>query len=72
MFAELWVLLVMYVVLAAIVGRRAWRDTRISSTAGRTALAVAAGTLWPITLSFWQLEWLVPGTRDWDGHRRRG
>jgi hypothetical protein len=62
---------VAYVTMAWIVGGRSLRWNRRQGRSQGTALAVSvlAAVIWPVTISFWEADWLSTGRRSWRGDK---
>lgn len=58
-------------VLAPLVAHRSYRWNRRRGRLPVTATAIAtlAALIWPVTLAFWEADWLVTGRRTWRGDR---
>lgn len=70
----LWLLVaggLLYAVFGFIVARKSfrWNRGRGRGTGTAAAMAVAAGLGWPLTIRFWEADWLVTGRRSWRGDR---
>ena len=69
-----WLLVVAgvpYVVVGIVVGRRSyrWNRQRDRSVQFSLLISVVATLGWPITVRFWDADWLVTGRRSWRGDR---
>ena len=70
-----WVLVaalgLLYAAMASIVGRRslAWNRRQGRTGSRAVVIAMAAALVWPVTISFWEADWLVTGRRTWRGDR---
>lgn len=64
-------LMLVYLVVAGIVVRKSlrWNLSRERSRPLATVIAIGAGLTWPITVWFWEADWLTTGRRSWRGDR---
>lgn len=60
-----------YAVVAVVVLRKSlrWNLARERARPLATLIAVGAGLAWPITLRYWEADWLTTGRRSWRGDR---
>lgn len=62
---------VLYLGVGAIVARKSlrWNQEQGRSRGTAVAIAVGAGLVWPLTIWFWEADWLATGRRTWRGDR---
>lgn len=62
---------VLYGVVGIVVGRRSYRWNRRRDRSAQLSLLISmvAALGWPITVRFWDADWLMTGRRSWRGDR---